>query len=1328
MSERLTEIDLERFSEAGLAALHGAKAYQEERSPNPVIGPWAAFIGAVAADQNLRSRLLQSDSGNTVLNEALNRADRPISFDEQVVSFEPELFDILSSYSNELGPLDLVSAAIQSGGDEWHKQVHEAGLTNELISMLVSEEDTNKPNDKIPTDAIVRVSNGEVSSFGFLLTSELVLTTAEFGHYNQNIEVSMISNGQTFTGALAFSVENFNFAIIKFASEFSHIALATSLKFEPSYTECFGHDIETRQNISAKVGAMGTENDSIYAIFESELTPTVGTPVLRTNGEIIGMVLPQRHGTPCFLPIGVVLWDKRYADLAGYTEVPPTSNWVSSTGMQSPDQDTRETAFSIGRTLAGNQIGLQTSGQDGTDRIVSLGMIVDGITRGKQPSIRIAADESLSRHSFFERFQTINANELPESSKPQILLALGESEASSKALQEALSGRLPVAAPPTLFSDGNATHRQFSDRLKDIADPDELEHASIESITNWLSKALSKLFNREISVPTSFGKDLFFLANDNVRTGILAVDLLDLDDIANQFAQVITSKEVTPPLAIGLFGPWGSGKSYFMTLVEQECNRISSSKGPNNLTKIASIWFNAWHYADQNLWASLATNILDGTAQYLAKENPNELAYTRKPTFAEVRFDLVQRLKSNVIAKTEARELEAKTQRNYLAAETAYQHILANAQEAGVSSSFSIYLFDEVKKFLGSRDRTNEVQEAIQRISASLGHKRSDEEVASLMSQTSSEMHGLAEEAKQSYSSLGAVCSSPGSLILISFGILGAGFFVTQQEVLEALWAHLIALAPTVTAILAVSSSWRARIKKARILTDYVARLGSAGDSIYHKAAERFVRQEMDEGVKSHFRALVEADKARKRAKAELEEAEQRIVTIEADLHALDIGKPIYDFATDKLDGDGGYRDQQGIVASVRRDLEDLQSLLSNWRARGEVDVGVGAEEVEFDEATRNALPIQRIVLYIDDLDRCPEDKVVDVLQAVHLLLSFELFIVVLGVDARWLERSLKSTYGGLLGDILNGENGAQLPSARPHDYLEKIFQIPYSLPHMRDVGFSALVKNNLPTLHEVKERSQQETENQAKDLEEIPPTSDEATGTKEVNEGRTADTPQETTATKIDQGENQPESQTNDSEHKGTEVARVKEADEKGQDGNSESEQSLFYVEQHERNYLDSLHRFIITPRAVKRFTNIYRLIRVQMIRSGREAFVDRPAYIAFVGTGESDKDALFRYIALLLAINVGFPEYGACLLRYIQNYEGSDLTTLQDLIKRLREPDTIPSPTDDVEDEFRSEIARIVTLLNAEDRESDQELAFNTFRDLASRVGRFSMYWRET
>jgi KAP family P-loop domain len=50
---------------------------------------------------------------------------------------------------------------------------------------------------------------------------------------------------------------------------------------------------------------------------------------------------------------------------------------------------------------------------------------------------------------------------------------------------------------------------------------------------------------------------------------------------------------------------------------------------------------------------------------------------------------------------------------------------------------------------------------------------------------------------------------------------------------------------------------------------------------------------------------------------------------------------------------------------------------------------------------------LDRIVLYIDDLDRCPTHQVIKVMEAVNLLFGFPLFVVVMAVDSRWLLRSL---------------------------------------------------------------------------------------------------------------------------------------------------------------------------------------------------------------------------------------------------------------------------------------------------------------------------------
>lgn len=89
-----------------------------------------------------------------------------------------------------------------------------------------------------------------------------------------------------------------------------------------------------------------------------------------------------------------------------------------------------------------------------------------------------------------------------------------------------------------------------------------------------------------------------------------------------------------------------------------------------------------------------------------------------------------------------------------------------------------------------------------------------------------------------------------------------------------------------------------------------------------------------------------------------------------------------------------------------------------------------------------------RIVLYVDDLDRCDPDRVVAVLETVHLLLALPAFVVVVAVDPRWLENSLMKKYAGLL-DVDPAARQGQIGT--PVEYLEKIFQIPYHVPSYTD-------------------------------------------------------------------------------------------------------------------------------------------------------------------------------------------------------------------------------------------------------------------------------------
>ena len=75
-------------------------------------------------------------------------------------------------------------------------------------------------------------------------------------------------------------------------------------------------------------------------------------------------------------------------------------------------------------------------------------------------------------------------------------------------------------------------------------------------------------------------------------------------------------------------------------------------------------------------------------------------------------------------------------------------------------------------------------------------------------------------------------------------------------------------------------------------------------------------------------------------------------------------------------------------------------------------------EEIKHDlEDLQKNLKGDRILVVIDDLDRCEPDKAVEVLQAINLLLTFESFIVCLGIDARVITRAIERHYEDLLAE-----------------------------------------------------------------------------------------------------------------------------------------------------------------------------------------------------------------------------------------------------------------------------------------------------------------------
>ncbi|HKJ66432.1 MAG TPA: P-loop NTPase fold protein [bacterium] len=119
------------------------------------------------------------------------------------------------------------------------------------------------------------------------------------------------------------------------------------------------------------------------------------------------------------------------------------------------------------------------------------------------------------------------------------------------------------------------------------------------------------------------------------------------------------------------------------------------------------------------------------------------------------------------------------------------------------------------------------------------------------------------------------------------------------------------------------------------------------------------------------------------------------------------------------------YRNQMGFQHRVLADLQFMYNRLKRWRHS------------------------PRVVIFIDDLDRCSEEKIMEMLQAINLILGESDFFVLLGIDTEMLYRAIRSYY-------TENQPEHSLPENFPENYLRKIIQLPFHLPEFpTNVRFS---------------------------------------------------------------------------------------------------------------------------------------------------------------------------------------------------------------------------------------------------------------------------------
>ena len=719
-------------------------------------------------------------------------------------------------------------------------------------------------------------------------------------------------------------------------------------------------------------------------------------------------------------------------------------------------------------------------------------------------------------------------------------------------------------------------------------------------------------------------------------------DLLDIEQEVEALCTVLAAKDVAPPISIGLFGDWGSGKSFFMRKMEKRFNEIKAvaREGDTDYcANIVQLWFNAWHYMDTNLWASLATEIFDGLAEALAKEEA--LTKGNKDRDYERAQLVAQTATANdelASAKQEKFDLDQKLR----ASEQQLASIQSGEADVAVSPREALreaYRFavhqPEVRQTIEAAEKNlnNEIKSAAEKLNVD----------ADSVQRQLLELQGL-------WGYVRAIALAMREKKNLKRLLVSVGLFVLVVVIM--VW-----LLPMVLQLHSVN------LVLARVTGVVLAVLGLVGPFI--PAALRAL-QIIDGAIKTNQETLEKARQAKETelqvehkklqdqivtAQNKIEAAAAKAETVKKQLENLQPDRQILDFIKRRQQSTD-YTKYLGVIAKARNDFEELSALLAKER---ELPAKKNEKEDALPETaepsgngtpqgtTKLLLPrIDRIILYIDDLDRCPENKVVDVLQAVHLLLAFPLFIVVVGVDPRWLLHSLRQHSEVFRRSDRTGVSVEERThwQSTPLNYLEKIFQVPFTLWPMEKSGFAAMIDDlTAPKLKQAGEITKPPTPEKPGSEKTQPEFVAAPGGVAVATPGTVrpvpnasgslgADNKDEVNGTRVStpietQNQNPSPEKVETNEHRARSI---------------EPHPAHLQITKWESDFMKELHCLIPSPRATKRFVNIYRLIRASV------DIDDEVKLREFVG---DETQGAYRAVLLLLAILTGYPDQATEILR---------------------------------------------------------------------------------
>ncbi|MGH3822760.1 MAG: P-loop NTPase fold protein [Pseudonocardiaceae bacterium] len=469
-------------------------------------------------------------------------------------------------------------------------------------------------------------------------------------------------------------------------------------------------------------------------------------------------------------------------------------------------------------------------------------------------------------------------------------------------------------------------------------------------------------------------------------------DLVGITAEVDSFAYLIASTALTPPLAIGLFGDWGSGKSYFLRSVQRRIDQLAGTKVDQSPfhRKIAQVEFNAWQYVEGNLWASLLEHLFRNL-RLAGEQDADDLLEARR---SEYLTKITERTAEHRRAVEERDMLKEEQKQAQRAVESKIKE-----RDATLAELTQVRLRNPFRGWTPSA----ELSQALAEVGIDPQGAHADSLRQTLAS--------TSETVRRAGPLLGALRVGGWRFALALLVVLGLG-----PLIIVILGDQVAAVITGISVFLGGATAYLARGNTvvSRVL-DTISRARAQLDAELNDHRTRF-----DEQIRQAETELADRERELAAAVAREQRLSTSVDELEDQLARITPSSVLADFIGDRVASDD-YRRHLGVPALVRQDLERLSRLIQQHHDP--------AQPPAIEE--RHA--IDRVVLYIDDLDRCPTDVVIKVLEAVHLLLAFPLFVVVVAVDARWLESSLREHYAQLNAD-----------AAVPADYLEKIFQVPF--------------------------------------------------------------------------------------------------------------------------------------------------------------------------------------------------------------------------------------------------------------------------------------------